>query len=72
MSLDQTEPIKTSRIRRIINQHRSKYQDGIPISVVKAKSESAGIERDFVEKFIERERELGRLYCPEDEKIDVT
>lgn len=72
MNLDQSDPIKTSRIRRIINQHRSKYKEGIPVSAVKAKSEVAGIDADFVEKFIDREKELGRLYSPEDDKIDVT
>jgi hypothetical protein len=72
MDLDQSHPVETSRIRRIINQHRSRYPDGIPISVVKAKSESAGIETEFVDKFIEREKELGRLYSPAADKIDVT
>jgi hypothetical protein len=72
MDLDQTEPIKTSRVRRIINQHRSKYPEGIPISVIKVKSEGAGIEVEFVDKFIEREKELGRLYSPDDGKVDVT
>lgn len=72
MDLDQSDPIKTSRIRRIINQQRSKYREGIPISVIKAKSESIGIETEFVDEFIESEKELGRLYSPDDGKVDVT
>lgn len=72
MDLDQSDPIKTSRVRRIINQHRSKYPDGIPISVIKAKTEAAGIDGDFVDEFIESEKELGRLCSPEDGKIAVT
>lgn len=72
MNLDQNEPIKTSKVRRIINQLRSKYKEGIPISVIEAKSEAAGIDADFVETFIEREKELERLYTPEDDKVDIT
>lgn len=72
MDFDERHPIKTSKTRRIINQHRSKYKEGIPVSAIKAKSEAAGIDVEFVEEFIEREKELGRLYSPEDGKIDIT
>lgn len=72
MNLDETDPIKTSRVRRIINQHRSRYQDGIPTTVITAKAETAGIEPEFVEEFLVHETERGRLYSPENGKIDVT
>lgn len=72
MSLDQSDPIKSSRVRRIINQHRSRYKEGIPVSVIKTKSEAAGIDREFVEEFIEHEKKLDRLYSPEDGKVSVT
>ncbi len=64
-----TQHEKLQRIMEIIDDLEKDYEDGAPIKLVKQEARSEGIDQEFVEEMIRREKRNGRLYSPSEEVI---
>lgn len=60
---------KFRKIMEIIDELEEDYGEGAPIGAVKEEARAEGIDREFVEEMIEREKKKGRLYSPSEELI---
>ncbi len=60
---------KFRKIMEIIEELEEDYGEGAPIGAVKEEARAEGIDREFVEEMIEREKKKGRLYSPSEELI---
>lgn len=64
-----TQREKFRRIMDIIDNLEDEYGGGAPIEEVKEEARAEGIDREFVEEMIKREKNKGRLYSPSEELI---
>lgn len=60
---------KLQRVMKIIDDLEEEYGEGAPIKQVKEEARAEGIEKNFVEQMIKREKRNGRLYSPSEELI---
>ncbi len=64
-----TQREKFRKVMDIIDEVEEDYGEGAPIDVVKEEARAEGIDREFVDEMIEREKRNGHLYSPSEELI---
>lgn len=64
-----TQREKFRKVMDIIDELEEEYGEGAPIEAVKEEARAEGIDRDFVDEMIRREKSKGRLYSPSEELI---
>ncbi len=64
-----TQREKFRKVMDIIDEVEEDYGEGAPIDVVKEEARAEGIDRDFVDEMIKKEKKNGRLYSPSEELI---